>query len=138
MKRVCYALLVTLLAGCGDKSLDVPLDYNPFDPDYTGANVVFLDSVIPKIYFYISTSGDTIIYNRSLKLYAHKNYECKYDCNCSFFQNGELMPASVLFTTDAVYSTITFSKSGTFSIDAAIGSEGCYSKHSDPVIITLK
>ena len=50
MNRTTLALLVLLLAACGKGELDPgPWTTNPFDPDYTGANVFQYDTTYTEL-----------------------------------------------------------------------------------------
>lgn len=50
MNRAILALLVLMLTACGKGELDPgPLTTNPFDPDYTGANVFEYDTTYTEL-----------------------------------------------------------------------------------------
>ncbi|HKR07496.1 MAG TPA: hypothetical protein VJY62_22870 [Bacteroidia bacterium] len=137
MKKIFYVLLYLLFSGC-DKSLDVELNYNPFDPDYTGPNVVFMDSLVPQYFYYINTQGDTVIYNRIVKIYVHKDFAC-FDSICygKIFTNG--MPTTALnpFYDNKILRYHQISAPGIYTFDAAISDGNNDSKHSDPLTITI-
>jgi hypothetical protein len=139
MNKLCYWFLFLMIAlsGC-DKNLDVTLNYNPFDPEYIGPNVIFIDSLVPKYFSLVNLYGDTIYYNRTVHFFIHKNYYCKNGCMCSFFQNGDFAGISYPFNSDYIDKTIFISGAGNYSFDVALGAGGNYSKHSEALTVNFK
>ena len=133
-----YFLLILLFSSC-DKKLDVTLDYNPFDPDYSGPDIIFIDSIIPKYLFYINLSGDTVFYNRFANIYVSKTYECIDSvCTCTIIKDGAILAYPAYFIGNKSTRSIPIIYKGTYIFEVALNDGGGYlSKLSQKASVTF-